>query len=152
MTEEEDKKAWKDFTENGRNLKDHFGKIKKEAQNKKDYIKPKRKIKSPPKPFLLEKRLVKKIAAKKITTDATLDLHGTDRITARNQFISFIETCRNKNYKYTLIITGKGKGLIRKSFFEWVEDDEIFPLIVGYSHAHRLQGGEGAFVLHLRKL
>ena len=41
MTEEEDKKAWKDFTENGRNLKDHFGKIKKEAQNKKDYIKPK---------------------------------------------------------------------------------------------------------------
>ena len=44
MTEEEDKKAWKDFTENGRNLKDHFGKIKKEAQNKKDYIKPKKKM------------------------------------------------------------------------------------------------------------
>ena len=32
-----------------------------------------------------------------------------------------------------------------------IEEEEIFPLIVGYSHAHRLQGGEGAFVLHLRK-
>ena len=152
MSEEEDKKAWKDFIENDGNLKDQGSRIKKDFQNKKNYIEPKKKIRSLPKPFLLEKRLVKKIATKKITTDATLDLHGTNRITARNQFISFIETCRNKNHKYILIITGKGKGLIRESFFDWIEDDEIFPLIVGYSYAHRLQGGEGAFVLHLRKL
>ena len=50
-----------------------------------------------------------------------------------------------------LIITGKGKGIIKSAFMDWLKEDEIFPLIVGYSNAHRLQGGEGAFVLHLRK-
>ena len=152
MSGEEDEKVWKDFIENGGNLKDQANMIKKDIQNKKKISKPKKKIRSLPRPSLLGKRLVKKIGTKKITTDATLDLHGTNRVTARNQFIGFIEICRNKNYRYILVITGKGKGLIRESFFEWIEDDEIFPLIVGYSNAHRLQGGEGAFVLHLRKL
>ena len=127
-------------------------KIKKSILEKKKEKLFKTERKNLPRPGRLTKKTIKKFRTKKAFIDATLDLHGYSRVSAKNKFIDFIDLSRNKNYTYILIITGKGKGLIRDALFEWVGEDEIFPLIVGYSHSHRLQGGDGAFVLHLRKL
>ena len=104
-----------------------------------------------PPPGTLTKRIVKKLATKKIETSATLDLHGLNIEDAKVSFLSFLDTCWKYKYSYVLIITGKGKGILKNAFIEWLKEDEIFPLIIGYSIAHRLQGGDGAFVLHLRK-
>ena len=152
MSSEDDKRVWREFTESGGNFKDQTEKIKKSILEKKKEKLFKTERKNLPRPGRLTKKTIKKFTTKKAFIDATLDLHGYSRVSAKNKFIDFIDLCRNKNYRYILIITGKGKGLIREALFEWVREDEIFPLIVGYSHAHRLQGGDGAFVLHLRKL
>ena len=104
-----------------------------------------------PTPATLPREILKKLANKRLPTDATLDLHGLNIEKARVAFLSFLDTCWKYKYSYVLIITGKGKGIIKNALIGWLKEDEIFPLIVGYSNAHRLQGGEGAFVLHLRK-
>ena len=150
MPKEEDERIWREFIDNGGNLKNQTEIIKKELADRKLNLVEKKK-RNLPKPSNLTKRLIRRIATKKIELDSTLDLHGHNKITAKSKFINFIKDCQRKKYKYVLIITGKGKGLIREALLEWAEEEELFPLIVGYSYAHRLQGGEGAFVLHLRK-
>jgi DNA-nicking Smr family endonuclease len=150
MPKEEDERIWREFIENGGNLKNQTERIKKDlAKRKSNLVEKKRR--NLPKPANLTKRLIKKIATKKIQINSTLDLHGHNKTSAKLKFTNFIKDCQKNKQKYILIITGKGKGLIREALFEWIDEEEIFPLIVGYSHAHRLQGGEGAFVLHLRK-
>ena len=150
MPKEEDERIWREFINNGGNLKNQTEIIKKELADRKLNLVEKKK-RNLPKPSNLTKRLIRRIATKKIELDSTLDLHGHNKITAKLKFINFKKDCQRKKYKYVLIITGKGKGLIREALLEWAEEEELFPLIVGYSYAHRLQGGEGAFVLHLRK-
>ena len=150
MPKEEDERIWREFINNGGNLKNQTEIIKKELADRKLNLVEKKK-RNLPKPSNLTKRLIRRIATKKIELDSTLDLHGHNKITAKLKFINFIKDSQRKKYKYVLIITGKGKGLIREALLEWAEEEELFPLIVGYSYAHRLQGGEGAFVLHLRK-
>ena len=151
MNDKDDLSVWNDF------IKEEFSVENKDAgfsntqlnnDNRSQILKKKKKL---PLPGLLTKRTIKKLATKKIKTNATLDLHGLNIEKARVAFLSFLDTCWKYKYSYVLIITGKGKGIIKSAFMDWLKEDEIFPLIVGYSNAHRLQGGEGAFVLHLRK-
>ena len=151
MNGKDDLSVWKDF------IKEEFKVEDKDAnlsniKLSNDYLNqiPKKKKKLPM-PGQLTKRTVKKLATRKIITNATLDLHGLNVEKAKVAFLSFLDTCWKYKYSYVLIVTGKGKGIIKNAFIDWLKEDEIFPLIVGYSNAHRLQGGEGAFVLHLRK-
>ena len=104
-----------------------------------------------PTPTSLPREILKKLANKKLPIDATLDLHGYDRISAREQAIKFIKGSVNSRCKYVCIITGKGKGLVRDSVLSYLKEKDSFLFVVGYSSAHRLQGGDGAIIIHLRK-
>ena len=104
-----------------------------------------------PTPTTLPREILKKLANKRLATDAILDLHGYDRISAREQVIKFIKSSLNSRCKYVCIITGKGKGLVRDSVLSYLKEKDSFPFVVGYSSAHRLQGGDGAIIIHLRK-
>ncbi len=104
-----------------------------------------------PTPTSLPREILKKLANKKLPIDATLDLHGYDRISAREQAIKFIKGSVNSQCKYVCIITGKGKGLVRDSVLSYLKEKDSFLFVVGYSSAHRLQGGDGAIIIHLRK-
>ena len=151
MNEKDDLSVWNDFIKKEfsvENKDDGFNNTGLNSDNRSKIFKNKKKL---PLPGLLTRKTVKKLATRTIKTNATLDLHGLNIEKARAAFISFLDTCWNYKYSYVLIITGKGKGIIKSAFMDWLKEDEIFPLIVGYSNAHRLQGGEGAFVLHLRK-
>ena len=151
MNDKDDLSVWKDFIKEEFRVEDkdaNLGNIRLSNNYLNQIPKKKKKL---PLPGQLTKRTVKKLATRKIKTNATLDLHGLNIEKARATFISFLDTCWKYKYSYVLIITGKGKGIIKSAFMDWLKEDEIFPLIVGYSNAHRLQGGEGAFVLHLRK-
>ena len=151
MNDKDDLSVWNDFIKKEfrvENKDDGFNNTGLNSDNRSKIFKNKKKL---PLPGLLTKKTVKKLATKTIKTNATLDLHGLNIENAKVSFLSFLDTCWKYKYSYVLIITGKGKGILKNAFIEWLKEDEIFPLIIGYSIAHRLQGGDGAFVLHLRK-
>tara|TARA_A100001388_G_scaffold135779_1_gene100647 strand:+ start:1080 stop:1538 length:459 start_codon:yes stop_codon:yes gene_type:complete len=151
MEDEDDLSVWNEFINNEFEVENKDTFINDNYLNKFSREVSFKKKKGLPPPGTLTKKIVKKLATKKIETSATLDLHGLNIEDARVSFLSFLDTCWKYKYSYVLIITGKGKGILKNAFIEWLKEDEIFPLIIGYSIAHRLQGGDGAFVLHLRK-
>ena len=151
MEDEDDLSVWNEFINNEFEVENKDTFINDNYLNKSSREVFFKKKKGLPPPGTLTKKIVKKLATKKIETSATLDLHGLNIEDARVSFLSFLDTCWKYKYSYVLIITGKGKGILKNAFIEWLKEDEIFPLIIGYSIAHRLQGGDGAFVLHLRK-
>lgn len=151
MEDEDDLSVWNEFINNEFEVENKDTFINDNYLNKSSREVSFKKKKGLPPPGTLTKKIVKKLATKKIEISATLDLHGLNIEDARVSFLSFLDTCWKYKYSYVLIITGKGKGILKNAFIEWLKEDEIFPLIIGYSIAHRLQGGDGAFVLHLRK-
>lgn len=151
MEDEDDLSVWNEFINNEFEVENKDTFINDNYLNKSSREVSFKKKKGLPPPGTLTKKIVKKLATKKIETSATLDLHGLNIEDARVSFLSFLDTCWKYKYSYVLIITGKGKGILKNAFIEWLKEDEIFPLIIGYSIAHRLQGGDGAFVLHLRR-
>ena len=151
MEDEDDLSVWNEFINNEFEVENKDTFINDYYLNKSSREESFKKRKGLPPPGTLTKKIVKKLATKKIETSATLDLHGLNIEDAKVSFLSFLDTCWKYKYSYVLIITGKGKGILKNAFIEWLKEDEIFPLIIGYSIAHRLQGGDGAFVLHLRK-
>jgi DNA-nicking Smr family endonuclease len=88
-----------------------------------------------------------------LDVEAKLDLHGHTQDTAFRELAGFLLTQRAMGARCVLVITGKGRlggGVLRSRFLDWIESDEIRPLLAGYSRAHVRHGGEGAFYLLLK--
>ena len=108
-------------------------------------------IKKYPKPNQITRETLRKILKGKIKIDAEIDLHGMDRFEAREKIENFIFDSFLNGNRYINIITGKGSGVIRRVVQDYLDDEKFYKFIVSFSNAHRKQGGDGAFVLHLRK-
>ena len=120
----------------------------KENFNAKNRSKP---IKKYPKPSQITRETLRKILKGKIKIDAEIDLHGMDRFEAREKIENFIFDSFLNGNRYINIITGKGSGVIRRVVQDFLDDEKSYKFIISFSNAHRKQGGDGAFVLHLRK-
>ena len=120
---------------------------------KHDFIKSNNKLKKNffPKPGNLSDHTIKKILKGKIKIESEIDLHGMGRYEAREKINSFIYKSVINGHRYINIITGKGTGVLRKTLVECLEDKNVYKYVISFSTAHRKQGGEGAFILHLRK-
>ena len=118
-----------------------------------DFIKSNNKLKKNffPKPGNLSDHTIKKILKGKIKIESEIDLHGMGRYEAREKINSFIYKSVINGHRYINIITGKGTGVLRKTLVECLEDKNVYKYVISFSTAHRKQGGEGAFILHLRK-
>ena len=108
-------------------------------------------IKKYPKPNQITRETLRKILKGKIKIDAEIDLHGMDRFEAREKTENFIFDSFLNGNRYINIITGKGSGVIRRVVQDYLDDEKSYKFIISFSNAHRKQGGDGAFVLHLRK-
>ena len=108
-------------------------------------------IKKYPKPNQITRETLRKILKGKIKIDAEIDLHGMDRFEAREKIENFIFDSFLNGNRYINIITGKGSGVIRRVVQDYLDDEKSYKFIISFSNAHRKQGGDGAFVLHLRK-
>lgn len=117
------------------------------------------------------KKKLRNIKIGKIKIDSFLDLHNFIEKEARFIFFDFIETSYLKQYKYLLIITGKGNGYKKSvrdsdnqttkdffndgvlycSFFKWIENYKVNPYIISYSHANQEHGGTGAFYIEIKR-
>ena len=119
----------------------------------------------------LDRRSSQKLARGNANIDATLDLHGLGKESARTALKNFLVVSRASGRKTVLIITGKGRspysshtlhgyqqvdtpereGVIRKAFPGWIDEPEMRAHVAGYQPAHPRHGGGGAFYVRLRK-
>ena len=86
---------------------------------------------------------------------ARLDLHGYTHDSARSALGAFLLHHRTQKVRCVLIITGKGKageGVIRRHFFDWLNEDDIRVHVSSFAQAHQKHGGSGAFYVFLRPL
>ena len=106
-----------------------------------------------PLPPLAKKASVK---TKKNEVDATLDLHGKTLAQAEAIFARFIQKAARLGNRRVLIITGKGspekQNTIRNTLPDWINSLEIRPIISSFSSAPQGFGGEGAYIILLKRL
>ena len=81
--------------------------------------------------------------------EATLDLHGETRKDAHSQVIAFINRAKINQHRMLLIVTGKGKGIIRGDLPQWLQ--QFRADILHHCFADPKDGGDGAYYVYLRK-
>tara|TARA_X000001036_G_scaffold22497_1_gene18885 strand:- start:706 stop:1125 length:420 start_codon:yes stop_codon:yes gene_type:complete len=95
------------------------------------------------------------------------DLHGLTLLEANQKVKEIILLCVKKHYKEILLITGKGihsnteqdvyisknLGKLKYSVPEYIKSDpDIFKHIISLANAHKIDGGDGAIIIKLKKL
>jgi len=116
----------------------------------------------------LERVSIKKNIKKNILKiDKKIDFHGKSLLEAEEIFSSTVIDCFKQHKRCLLFITGKGvfkpknhdesispklyHGVIRASFFDWVNSKNLSKYILSYEQASIEHGSDGAFYVYLRK-
>jgi DNA-nicking Smr family endonuclease len=81
------------------------------------------------------------------TIDATLDLHGMNKLEAMEKVARFITRHHQLGHRHVVIVTGKGRGttmgVLRAALPDWLNEPALRPLISTITHARPEKGGEG---------
>lgn len=99
----------------------------------------------------LTKKTQKSIRTGNYGVEAKLDLHGLKPEQAIEQLDNFLFSMQQLEFRKLLIVTGKGKGIMRKVFLDWSEQQRQQATILALLPAHAKHGGAGAYYLLLRK-
>tara|TARA_A100001011_G_C13789486_1_gene626455 strand:- start:12 stop:518 length:507 start_codon:yes stop_codon:yes gene_type:complete len=110
----------------------------------------------------LEKNILKKIHKGRILVSATLDLHGNTILDSKKLVLNFINNNFKVQNRLLLIITGKGKrvfqddkwtreGKLKKEVPVWLNSLALNNKVIWFDHAPPNKGGEGAFLVYLKK-
>ena len=85
--------------------------------------------------------------------ETKIDLHGMTMQEAHDEVLYFLESCYNNNVREVIVITGHGDGetSIKREFQFWVNKPEFAKHIISYNIADRRRGGEGAFIVRIKK-
>ena len=111
---------------------------------------------------VLEKNLLKDILKGKKKISATLDLHGYNVNDSKKLVFDFISENYKLQNRLLLLITGKGKrlgvdqgwrgvGKLREKIPQWLNSLALRGKILWFDHAPLDKGGQGAFLIYLRK-
>ena len=111
----------------------------------------------------LEKNILKKIQKGKLKVSASLDLHGSNISDSKKLVYNFVNYNFQNNKRILLIITGKGKrifvedewkgnGILKTKIPIWLTSLALSKKIVWFDRAPINMGGEGAFIVYLKKL
>ena len=87
----------------------------------------------------------------KMDIDARLDLHGLSEEDAYHAFKTFLHLQIHRKNRCVLIITGKGKGILKNALYRWIDDPAFQSNILKFSKAAPKHGGDGAFYILLRR-
>ena len=105
----------------------------------------------------MDKRTAKAFKQGKYPIDRSVDLHGRTREQAYLSLHHFMLQSYKDGKRCVLVVTGKGDprngkpGVIRESFSEWLNLEELRPLVVSYCYAAPQHGGTGAVYILLRR-
>lgn len=112
---------------------------------------------------LVDKHIIKKLRRGQIRIESKLDLHGFKYKEAKERVLYFIESSSNEGKRLLLIITGKGQrlgiesgwkgqGVLKSSLPQWLSHKVLREKISWFCNAPANLGGEGAYVIYLRKI
>lgn len=101
-------------------------------------------------------RRMKQLKRGKLTPDASLDLHGCQRAEVEEKLRNFLKNAQHQGWQTLLVITGKGlhsdtgKPILRDAVEQFFSG-EGRKLVAEWGRATKQYGGDGAFILFLRK-
>ncbi len=106
-----------------------------------------------------DKRLRERFQKGELPIDGRIDLHGLTANPAQRQFCQFLTEHIHSGSRCLLIITGKGRdpqtgqtgGILRQSLTDWINVPAFAPHILICQPAPRHMGGNGAFLILLRR-
>ena len=115
---------------------------------------------------IIKNKTNKKLKKGRIKIDKKIDFHGLSLLEAENLFKTTIQESYSRNLRCLLFVTGKGVnkkndqedtgarlyyGKIRNSFHEWTTTKGVQEKILNIQDAPINLGGDGAFLVFLRK-
>ncbi len=111
----------------------------------------------------LEKNILKNILKGKIKISATLDLHGYNLNDSKRMVLEFINNNHKLQNRLLLLISGKGKrlsvnqgwkgiGKLRANIPLWLNSLALSDKVLWFDYAPQSKGGQGAFLIYLKKL
>jgi len=129
--------------------------------------------KQPPQTSNLGQTTVRKVRSGRIAIEAKLDLHGMRQSEAHAALRRFIATAHHRGLRWVLVITGKGShartmdrgsavdsdsydfgrepGVLRRNVPNWLQEQELRAVVIGFQSAAPQHGGEGALYINLRR-
>ncbi len=104
----------------------------------------------------VDKSFYNNLKKDKFVVQARLDLHGMVLEKAYQTFLSFINVNFDRGVRNLLVVTGKGNpvfntGIIKQSFLNWVNSEDVKNKILYVGSAALKDGGAGAFYIFLRR-
>jgi DNA-nicking Smr family endonuclease len=91
----------------------------------------------------------------KYEIDGRLDLHGYTRDKAQAKLKAFIRSHYTHCSRCLLVITGKGTkdapGVLKDLVPDWVNADDVRPMVLAFDHARQQHGGSGAYYILLKR-
>jgi DNA-nicking Smr family endonuclease len=99
----------------------------------------------------IDRRNWERFVKGKMPFDGRLDLHGMRQDEAHDAVKDFIKRHYALKSRALIIITGKGRGILRDSLKRWLEIDGLGHKILKIVPAQQKDGGSGAFYLLLKR-
>lgn len=96
----------------------------------------------------------KRVRRGRVDIERRIDLHDMTRDQARPALFNAVRAAYARGEKCLLVITGKGlrlNGVLRQTFPNWINADEIRPMIASYAQSHIRHGGTGAWYVFLKR-
>jgi DNA-nicking Smr family endonuclease len=111
----------------------------------------------------VDRRTADKMRRGRMAIEARLDLHGMTQAEAHRRVHAFIERQQEAGRRCVLIVTGKGiwrgldsggggVGVLRESVPRWLNEPDLRPRVLSFTHAQPKDGGEGALYVLLRRI
>ena len=99
----------------------------------------------------MDRNTEKKLNRGHMPIEGRLDLHGMNIDQAQEGLNSFLVQSYNSQKRCVLVITGKGKGILKRYVTEWLEQQPLKTMILRTVVAQPKDGGGGALYVYLRK-
>ena len=99
----------------------------------------------------IDRRNWERFVKGKMPFDGRLDLHGMRQDEAHDAVTDFIKRHYALKSRALIIITGKGRGILRDNLKRWLDIDGLGHKILKIVPAQQKDGGSGAFYLLLKR-
>lgn len=99
----------------------------------------------------VDKRTANRLKKGRMAIDGKLDLHGLSQAEAHRALISFIENAYATQKRCVIVVTGKGRGILKDNVPRWLNDGLLRSRILSFSYAQQKHGGEGALYVLIKR-
>lgn len=99
----------------------------------------------------VDRRTADRFKRGKLAIDGRLDLHGMSREAAQTALFGFIATSHATGKRCVVVVTGKGRGILREAVPHWLNLPALRDKILAVDTARPEHGGTGALYVLLKR-